>query len=153
MRPSMLLFARLARLSIGTFMLAALSACGSGISLDEPIEGPSWLLVQLGDQPVGAGGAPRRDAQIVFDRDGRVSGSGGCNRFSGGFVRTGSRLQISQLAATKMACLDGARTANEMQFLQVLQSTASYRLVGPGRMLLIDAGGQTLATLTGATAR
>jgi hypothetical protein len=40
-----------------------------------------------------------------------------------------------------------------MQFLQVLQTTASYRLVGPGRMLLIDASGQTLATLAGATAR
>ncbi|MEB0059780.1 META domain-containing protein [Variovorax sp. LG9.2] len=145
---------RLARLSIGTLVLAAVSACGSGISLDEPIEGPSWLLVQLGDQPVGAGGDPRRDAQIEFDRSsGRVSGSGGCNRFSGGFTRTGSHLKISQLVATKMACLDGARTANEMQFLQVLQTTTSYRLVGPGRMLLIDASGQTLATLAGATAR
>jgi heat shock protein HslJ len=145
---------RLARLSIGTLVLAAVSACGSGVSLDEPIEGPSWLLVQLGDQPVDAGNDPRRDAQIVFDRgNGRVSGSGGCNRFSGGFTRAGSRLQISQLAATKMACLDGARTANETQFLQALQTTASYRLVAPGRLLLIDAGGQTLATLTGATAR
>jgi heat shock protein HslJ len=150
MRPSML---RLARLFTGTLVLAAVSACGSGISLDEPIEGPSWLLVQVGDQPVGAGGDPRRDAQIVFDRDGRVSGSGGCNRFSGGFTRTGSRLQMSQLAATKMACLDGTRTANEMQFLQALQTAASYRLVGPGRMLLIDANGQTLVTLTGGSAR
>jgi heat shock protein HslJ len=150
MRPSSL---RLARLFTGTLVLAAVSACGSGISLDEPIEGPSWLLVQVGDQPVGAGGDPRRDAQIVFGRDGRVSGSGGCNRFSGGFTRTGSRLQISQLAATKMACLDGTRTANEMQFLQALQTAASYRLVGPGRMLLIDANGQTLVTLTGGSAR
>ena len=149
-----LLMIRLARFSIATLMLAAVGACGSGISLDEPIEGPSWLLVQLGDQPVGAGGDPRRDAQVVFDRSsGRVSGSGGCNRFSGGFTRTGSQLQISQLAATKMACLDGAHTANEMQFLQALQTTASYRLSAPDRMLLIDAGGQTLATLTGATAR
>ena len=151
MRLSMI---RLARLSIATLMLAAVGACGSGISLDEPIEGPSWLLVQLGDQPVGAGGDPRRDAQIVFDQSsGRVSGSGGCNRFSGAFTRTGSQLQISQLGATKMACLDGARTTNEMQFLQALQTTASYRLNAPGRMLLIDAGGQTLATLTGATTR
>ncbi len=150
MRPSML---RLACLSIGTLVLAAVSACGGGVSLDEPIEGPSWLLVQLGNQAVDAGGDPRRDAQIVFDRDGHVSGSGGCNRFSGGFTRTGSQLQIAQLAATKMACVDGTRTGNEMQFFQALQTTSSYRMAGPGRMLLIGANGQTLATLTSGSAR
>jgi len=126
-----------------TALLAALTGCGSGISLDEPIEGPVWRLAQLGDEPVG-----QSDAQIQFDRSsGRVSGSGGCNRVSGSFTRSGITLKIGQLASTRMACADPTRGANEAQFLSALQSTASYRLA-PGRLALLDAGGRTVAILS-----
>jgi putative lipoprotein len=124
--------------------LAALAGCGSGISLDEPIEGPAWRLVQLGDEPIAPGG----EAQVQFDRSsGRVSGSGGCNRISGTFTRSGSTLRIGQMAATRMACLDPARGGSEAQFVSALQSTASYRLAGPGRLALLDASGRTVALL------
>ena len=45
---------------------AALSACGSGISLDEPIESRVWRLARLGQQPVAAGADPQRDPQVQF---------------------------------------------------------------------------------------
>jgi putative lipoprotein len=126
-----------------------LTGCGSGISLDEPIEGPIWRLEQLGDQPIAPSADPRQDAQLQFDRaTGRVTGSGGCNRLMGSFVRSGGSLQLSQLATTRMACLDPARGANETQFFAALQSTTGYRLQGPTRMSLIDAGGRTLAILS-----
>lgn len=125
--------------------LAALSGCGSGISLDEPIEGPAWRLVQLGDEPI----APGSGAQVQFDgSSGRVSGSGGCNRISGAYTRSGVTLKIGQMASTRMACADPARGATEAQFLSVLQSTASYRLAGPGRLALLDASGRTVAALS-----
>ena len=125
-------------------LLTALTGCGSGISLDEPIEGPVWRLVQLGDEPIAAGG----DAQLQFDRNsGRVSGSGGCNRVTGSFTRAGVSLKLGQMAATRMACADPVRGANEAQFLSALQSTASYRLA-PGRLALLDAGGRTVALLS-----
>jgi putative lipoprotein len=129
-----------------TVLLAAglLAGCGTGISLDEPIEGPVWHLERLGDQPVGSGG----DAQLQFDRDGRVSGSGGCNQLSGSFEREGSTLKLSQLAATRMACTDPARSATEAQFFAALQTTASYRLQSETRMSLLDASGRTLAVLS-----
>ncbi len=96
-------------------LLAAglLAGCGSGISLDEPIEGPVWRLEQLGDSPVAPSGDPQRDAQLQFDRrNGQVTGSGGCNRVTGTFQRSGSALKMNQLAATRMACADPARGAN-----------------------------------------
>lgn len=144
-------FARLARparrtaLPVFAALLGALLAgCGSGISLDEPIEGPAWRLVQLGDEPI----APGSEAQLQFDRSsGRVSGSGGCNRISGTFARSGSTLKIGQMASTRMACLDPTRGANEAQFIAALQSTASYSLAGPGRLALLDARGRTVALL------
>jgi putative lipoprotein len=132
-------------------LLAAglLAGCGSGISLDEPIEGPVWRLEQLGGEAVAPSGDPQRDAQVQFDRrNGRVTGSGGCNRVTGTFERNGSALKLNQLAATRMACADPARSANEAQFFAALQSTTSYRLQGPSRMSLLDSGGRTLAVLS-----
>lgn len=133
-----------------TLLAAALLAgCGSGISLDEPIEGPVWRLEQLGDDPVAPSADPQRDAQLRFDRrNGQVTGSGGCNRVTGTFQRSGSALKMSQLAATRMACADPARGANEAQFFAALQSTTSYRLQGTSRMTLLDSGGRTLAVLS-----
>jgi len=143
MRP----FARrtaLPAVASAALLLTALTGCGSGISLDEPIEGPVWRLVQLGDEPIAPGG----DAQLQFDRNsGRVSGSGGCNRVTGSFTRAGVSLKLGQMAATRMACADPVRGANEAQFLSALQSTASYRLA-PGRLALLDAGGRTVALLS-----
>ncbi|MBN8755063.1 MULTISPECIES: META domain-containing protein [Variovorax] len=148
-------FARITRrIALPVLAAAALSTtlagCGSGISLDEPIEGPAWRLVQLGDEPI----APNSGAQVQFDRSsGRVSGSGGCNRLSGTYTRAGISLKIGQLASTRMACLDPTRGANEAQFISALQNTASYSLAGPGRLALLDAGGRTVATFSSAGAR
>jgi len=125
------------------------SACGSGVSLDEPIEGPTWRLEQLDGEAVAPSGDPQRDAQLQFDRrSGRVSGSGGCNRVSGSFERSGSTLRMSQLASTRMVCADPARGVSESQFFAALQATASYRLQGSARLSLLDASGRTIATLT-----
>ncbi len=140
---------RLAQIVVAPALIAlAATGCGSGISLDEPIEGPTWRLMQLGDQPIATGNEPQRDPQLQFDAaSGRVSGSGGCNRVSGIFQRSGYALRMSQLASTRMACADPVRNANETQFFEALQTTTSYRLQGPARLALVDAGGRTVATL------
>lgn len=131
-------------------LAATLTAgCGSGINLDEPIEGPLWRLEQLGGEPVAAAGDPQRQPQLRFERaNGRVSGSGGCNSLTGSFERSGSTLRLSQLASTRMACTDPALSAKETQFFAALQSTASYRLQSPTRLALLDASGRTVATLS-----
>ena len=125
---------------------ALLAACGSGISLDEPIESRVWRLTRLGSQPVAAGNDPQRDPQIRFDGT-RVSGSGGCNRVSGGYQRDGHTLRIGPLVATRMACLDAERGMLESAFVDALQATAGYSLLGGTQLTLLDAGGRTLAVL------
>jgi len=134
----------------GTLM----AGCGSGISLDEPIEGPVWQLEQLGSELIEPSSDPRRNPQIQFDRSsGRVTGSGGCNRVSGTYERSGSTLRMRQLGATRMACPSEAVNINETQFFAALQATASYRLQGGARLSLLDAGGRTVATLSSGSAR
>lgn len=41
---------------------------------------------------------------ITFGSDGRVAGSGGCNRFTGSYVFDSGKLTFSALASTRMAC-------------------------------------------------
>ncbi|MEP6719911.1 MAG: META domain-containing protein [Variovorax sp.] len=144
----------LSRFILAALFAAGITACGSGISLDEPIEGPVWWLTQLNGQPIEAGREPQRDPQVAFDRNsGRVSGSGGCNRLSGAFTRAGSALRIGQLVSTKMACVDPARSGIEAQFLQALQTATAYRLAGPDRLVLLDEGGRTAALLSSQPSR
>jgi heat shock protein HslJ len=133
---------------------ALAAGCGSGISLDEPIEGPVWQLEQLGSELIEPSSDPRRNAQIQFDRNsGRVTGSGGCNRVSGTYERAGSTLRMRQLGSTRMACQSEAVNINETQFFAALQATASYRLQGGSRLSLLDAAGRTVATLSTAGPR
>ncbi|OUL99564.1 META domain-containing protein [Variovorax sp. JS1663] len=143
-------------LSLTTALVASalMSGCGSGINLDEPIEGPIWQLEQLGSELIEPSSDPRRNAQIQFERSsGRVSGSGGCNRVTGTYERSGSTLRLRQLGATRMACPNEAANINETQFFAALQATASYRLQGNSKLSLLDANGRTVATLSNGSAR
>lgn len=60
----------------------------------------AWLLEDLG----GRGVVDMVQTTIVFDGEGMVSGSGGCNRFTGGYTFADGTLEFSPLAATKMMC-------------------------------------------------
>jgi heat shock protein HslJ len=136
-------------LTTALFASLLMGGCGSGINLDEPIEGPVWQLEQLGSELIEPSSDPRRNAQIQFDRSsGRVTGSGGCNRVTGTYERSGSTLRVRQLGATRMACPSEASSINETQFFAALQATASYRLQGMSRLSLLDASGRTVAILS-----
>jgi len=141
MRPS----ARLAASSVLLAATALLAACAASVSLDEPIEGRNWRLTSVGMQPVALGGDPLRDAQVRFD-GARVTGFSGCNQITGAYERSGNRLKIGPLAATRMACTDPTRNAMESSFLGALQGTASYSMLGR-QLTLNDGSGRTLAVL------
>lgn len=125
--------------------LALLIGCGTRVSLDEPIEGPTWRLASVAQQPVAQAVEPQREARLQFN-GARVSGSSGCNQLSGAYQRSGSSLKIGPLAATRMACADPARAALESEFLAALQGTSSYSLLG-SQLILLDGAGRSLAVL------
>jgi heat shock protein HslJ len=80
-----------------------------------PTEGPvaalmarRWLLVEVLGKPVAPAGQGK-EAELRFDWvEERVSGTGGCNTFSGPFeLGDGNRIRFpGPMAATKMACPD-----------------------------------------------
>jgi len=137
------------RWALTALLLALTSTACTSVSLDQPIEARTWRLASIDSQPVIPSDDPRQSAQIVFDGGAqRMSGSGGCNRISGSYQRSGAQLKIGPVASTRMACLDPSRGQLETRFLAALQATASYSVAG-NELILIDARGQTLAKLDG----
>lgn len=92
----------IAALSIFAFM-----SCKSGkLQSDNPLFANKWVLSELNGTPVQTSGTDK-DASISFSlSDMRVTGTGGCNRFSGTFTAKGDELSLGPLASTKMMCPD-----------------------------------------------
>lgn len=110
------------------------------------IDGP-WEAVSVlyGDAIRGVieGTTPTAD----FGADGRVTGSGGCNTFSGPFTAGGRRLQVGPLASTRKACSEpeGA-DEQERGYLAALESAVRFEQAGP-KLTLFNAKGQMAVTL------
>lgn len=67
-------------------------------------------------------------AELTADfANGRISGSGGCNRFNGGYKTTGNQLSIGPLASTFQACEEGLMT-QESNYLKALQAAQRYEM-------------------------
>jgi heat shock protein HslJ len=98
------------------------------------------------------------EVTAVFDEDGTLSGSGGCNRFSTSYTTDGSNIVISDaIASTMMAC-DEEIMQQETAFLATLPNAATYT-IERDRLELRAADGALVASfvaqvpppLTGAT--
>lgn len=63
----------------------------------------------------------------TFRDDGRVTGSGGCNRYFGPYERAGEAIRIGPLAGTRMACPEppGA-AAQEAAFLAAMERATTW---------------------------
>jgi heat shock protein HslJ len=85
------------------------------------------------------------DISVQF-ADGQVSGSGGCNRFTGSYTQDGDRLKLGTLAATQMACTDEVVMQKEQQFFQMLGAVHTTEATHM-KLILKDAAGKELAVL------
>ncbi len=83
-----------------------------------------WLLSSINEQPTNAGvESPHLEFQLA---DNRVSGFGGCNRFTGSIKLTDDTVEFGSLASTKMAC---PTLIDETAFLKsISERQLSFRL-------------------------
>jgi heat shock protein HslJ len=106
--------------------------------------GPSWQLLAYNNgrnavQSVTIGTQPT----ATFGADGQLSGTGGCNNFSGPYQSSANTLSIGPLASTMMACEQPVMD-QETAYLAALERSTTYRFDN-GRLVLADAGGATQA--------
>jgi putative lipoprotein len=137
-------------LQLATLALAALLGCaappatghpagkdGEGTTSMDALAGKTWTLVQFDDKsPAPAG----RAITAVF-ADGKISGSGGCNRYSATVTSSSQgALKVGAISATKMACA-GPAGSNEQRYFAALEKVETYALeegrlvLSPGRMI------------------
>jgi heat shock protein HslJ len=95
----------------------------------------AWLLEDLG----GRGVMDMVQTTIEFDGGSQVSGSGGCNRFTGSYAFTDGELSFGPLAGTKRMCPE-AMMDQEDRFHRALG--AIDRVVVDGPFLLIYTAGE-----------
>jgi heat shock protein HslJ len=110
---------------------------------ETPLENMRWVPRRMGGRAVKVR-APQNEPWIVLNsKDRQVTGSGGCNRFTGEYDKGVQTLRMRSLAATRMACPE---LRGENAFLQVLEQTWGYRVTGR-RLELLDESGAVLAEL------
>jgi heat shock protein HslJ len=71
-----------------------------------------------------------------------VSGSGGCNRFTGSYELNGERLTFGETAGTMMGCIEGMET--EKEFFAALKQVRRGK-VSSQQLQLLDAEDKPVA--------
>ena len=118
-----------------TAIAAMLLGAGLAHAHEDRLAGGEWVLDGSGSKP-----------PVLRFEAGRVSGSGGCNRFGGSYESSGDALTFSPLAATRMACAPDVMQA-EQNFFAMLDRVRAMKLEGDA-LELRDASGATLARFT-----
>lgn len=110
----------------------------TGLTIGTDLAGSEWRPSFLSALDLPAGIA----MQVAFRPDGKITGTGGCNRFFGGYTVAGNRIKIGPLASTRKGCPGLLRA--ETALFATLQAAASFEQ-DDTTLTLFDASGATLA--------
>jgi heat shock protein HslJ len=102
------------------------------------LAGSNWSFVSIG----GVGVAKDRPTSLQFD-GARLSGSAGCNRFSGGYSASGETLTAGPLEATEMAC-PGAGMTQEAAFFKLMAAPVKLTFANDGTLILTGSEGKAV---------
>jgi len=83
----------------------------------------------------------------VFDKDGSVTGSAGCNRYFASYTVTGISISIGSAGSTKMYCTSPGVGQQESTYLASLGRVATFTITGD-RLVLADPKGATILSFT-----
>ena len=133
------------RLAFG-LLVAALAGCAStegtvsSPATVPPLAGTAWLAEDID----GRGVIDRAQTTLVFTEPGqdatRISGSGGCNRYSSPVSIDDETIRFGALAATRRAC-PPALMDQEARFFAALARTDRFSFTPEGKLVLDDAAG------------
>ena len=86
------------------FMIGIMLAACSGSASSE-LDG-DWKLISYGSNTNPMPAVPNAESSLTFESDGTLSGSVGCNSFSGDYKVDKNTITFGAIAATEMACAE-----------------------------------------------
>lgn len=111
-----------------------------------PLLSTEWHLTRYttGGGSTVASPVPGTDITLVFDDDGTLSGSAGCNAYSAPYQVNETGIGVERIIATKASCAEPAGIMEqEKTYLDLLRSAAGYRIVGD-TLAVIDGNGRAI---------
>lgn len=108
-----------------------------------PLVGTNWTLDSFHTGDAVSSVIAGTTITAVFDKDGRLSGSAGCNSYFARYTMTGTSLSISAIGSTKMYCTSPGVMEQESIYLASLGKATSFS-IGGDRLSLSDAKGATI---------
>jgi heat shock protein HslJ len=124
---------RVIALAFAMVLLAIVAACGGSSSSAPALPGTSWTVTSINRVP-----ATDPMPTIAFGTDGSVSGTTGCNQYTGTFTVDGKKITFSPLASTLVACTDPAASAQESIFIETVQGATDWAIDGGNLSLTGD---------------
>jgi heat shock protein HslJ len=104
-----------------------------------------WLLQSYSVPNAGSQAVlPGTEVTARFGTDGSLSGSGGCNNYSGGFMAFDQTLRMSNLTSSKALCADPAGIMEqENAFIGLLNQAAKMK-ISAGQLEIFDGNGNRI---------
>lgn len=103
------------------------------------LTGGEWLVEDIN----GEGVMDILQTTLAFDTDGQVSGSGGCNRYTGSYALTAETLRFGPLAATRKAC-PPAISNQEQKFFESIAAPLRASIDETGALILTGEDGKSI---------
>ena len=106
------------------------------------LQNKTWVATHIGNSEIKTAPSAHNIPSLQFDAaTKRVTGTDGCNRIMGSYEAGRDTLILSQMAGTKMACLDNNNVSQK--FNQALDQVANYQVFGK-TLKLLDRHGNVL---------
>jgi len=137
-------------IALVTIAALALAACGSATSgpaassMMASAEGNPWMLASYVNAEGKTVDVPAGTEITALFEQGRVTGSGGCNRYAGVYTVTGQNVKMEVGGATMMYCPPEEVMAAEAAYLAAMDRVATYKVSGDQLQLAGEDGGVVL---------
>ena len=139
------LFKFIPSFGVVTTALLILAGCQSESTQkpDSPLTNTYWKLTSLHGESIKTYEG-NREMFLQFRADG-LRGYGGCNRFSGGYTNTQSKISFQPIAATAKFCQQSSE--QETKYIGSLIGAINYEIEGES-MHFSDVNNQIIATFS-----
>jgi heat shock protein HslJ len=110
--------------------------CGGRKLPPESLDNTSWTIIMLDQLPA----LDSVKTEVRF-HDGRVSGTAGCNRFTGSYSHNSNVLTFDSMATTKMMCPE-KQMVQEASFMALLNGKVTKRFTVDGNLIIANERGK-----------